>query len=468
MTIQPWLLDAHATAIASAALTARERSFAACMEGKPCAMTGDHAARTEEDFFHTYRVVDGVLHVPVEGVLLADTDFRIPSILTGYQYLERTLARAAEDPEVSEILLEVNSPGGHVKELENVTAAMRALNKPVTARVTDAMSAAYWLAAQADHIVARPSARVGSIGVIITHVSYEKMLDRAGLEVTIIHRGKHKADGSPYERLSESAREEFEKQADVLYDRFVAHVAKARGIPEDDVRATEARVFEGAEALEMGLIDAMETVGAAPRRKEEDMTTATWDKKDRPNAKGSAREPKATLPKEDLEKMEERAPALSADIDARAARNGLKVTKEPEADAPEADAPKAAAPEADAPKAEAPDGENTAACAAATERQRIRAIVTAPEAEGREQMAQALAFETALSPEEARKILAAAPKTSPKAEAPAPAPKSMFEQMMEAQTPVEAAKDIGEDAISPDTPDAQAADIIKAYKAMCH
>lgn len=209
--------------------------------------------------YRPYNVVDGILRVPVQGVLVARSSFAT-SYFTGYKYVSEAIKRGLDDSNVEGIALVVDSPGGMVSGLfelvEEIGAARE--EKRIEAFAADsAYSAAYAIASAASKITVTRSGGVGSIGVITTHVSYAKLNERVGIEVTYIYAGKHKADGNSDEPLSDQARKRIQERIDALYSEFVSSVARYRGMDEKAVRDTEALTFTAQEALSKGLADAV-------------------------------------------------------------------------------------------------------------------------------------------------------------------------------------------------------------------
>ena len=207
----------------------------------------------------------GVAVIPVYGALL-HRDPWCDRWATGYDYIASRFGAALGDPDVKGILFDLNSYGGHVAgnfELCDMIYAARG-KKPMAAVVDSrALSGGYSLATAIGKIYATPSADIGSIGVVMLHMSYEKMLEEAGVKATFVFAGKHKVDGNPYEELPEDVRKAFQVSVERSYDKFVALVSRNRGLDTDAVRATEARVYDAEEALSVGLIDAVESPRAA-------------------------------------------------------------------------------------------------------------------------------------------------------------------------------------------------------------
>lgn len=303
-----------------------------------------------------YLQVDKAAVIPVWGVLLHRGSWCTP-YATGYGYLSNAIEAALRDESVESIVFDMNSCGGHVAGNFELAARIReaGTTKPTVAIVDSrALSGSYSLAAACGKIIATPSSDIGSIGVVLTHMSLEGALEQHGIKVTFVHAGKHKVDGNPYEDLPDGVRQDLQASVDESYEAFVALVAEYRGIDAAAVRGTEARVFGAAEAKRLGLVDEVMPARAA-------YASVT------PGASASAHQP----------------------------REVTKMT--------------------DVTKAEA---DQQAQQAAAAERTRVSGILQHAEAEGRGAMANHLAFNTSMSVEEAASLLATAPKESKQAAAP--------------------------------------------------
>lgn len=206
-----------------------------------------------------FAYAEGIAFIPIHGLLVNRLSWSW-SFATGYNFIRSQLNAALADPDVERIVFDVNSPGGIASGCSEL--ALEIFNsrtvKPSLA-VVDARcySAAYFLASAATRIVVTPSGGVGSIGVVSMHVDYSKMLDADGIAITFIVAGDEKVDGNPYEPLSDRARASIQRDVDYHYGLFVEAVARHRDMSEDDVRATQAALFQPPEALDAGLIDAV-------------------------------------------------------------------------------------------------------------------------------------------------------------------------------------------------------------------
>lgn len=177
------------------------------------------------------------------------------------------VTRAANDPDIAGIILDVDSPGGTVSGTPEAAAAVAdaAGKKPCVACVnTLAASAAYWIASQASEVVMTPSADVGSIGAMIMHVDYGKALEDAGIGVTIIRSEQSplKNEAHPFAPLSDEARGFLQKRANDAGADFIKAVAGGRKVTQAKVREEygQGRVFGVREAMARGMADRVATM----------------------------------------------------------------------------------------------------------------------------------------------------------------------------------------------------------------
>lgn len=187
---------------------------------------------------------------------------------------------AANNPGISRIVLDLNTPGGAVSGVPELAAKIRevAKSKPVIAVANHlAASAGYWIAAAASQVVASPSARVGSVGVYMMHEDYSAALEREGIKPTLISAGQYKTEGDPFLPLSDEARAEFQRQVDAIYDRFVSALAKYRGVSAQRVLESygKGRVLDADSALAAGMVDRVATLDQVLRESATNQPAAT-------------------------------------------------------------------------------------------------------------------------------------------------------------------------------------------------
>jgi len=108
----------------------------------------------------------------------------------------------------------------------------------------------------AETIVANPGTITGSIGVILRGNNLSKLLKRLGISFETVKSGVYKDILSPDRALSADERALLQSLIDSSYGQFVAAVAAGRQLEEERVRGfADGRVFSGAQALELGLVD---------------------------------------------------------------------------------------------------------------------------------------------------------------------------------------------------------------------
>lgn len=175
--------------------------------------------------------------------------------------VDAALSRAATDPKVSTVVLDMHSPGGSVTGVPETAARVASLRekKEVHAYVgTLCCSAAYYIASQCDRIAAAPSARVGSIGVYLALIDESKALEMEGLKVDLIKAGRLKGMGASFKAVTDEERAIFQAEVDGIWAAFKAACTALRDISEEDM---QGQSFDGTSAMARKLVD--EITGAS-------------------------------------------------------------------------------------------------------------------------------------------------------------------------------------------------------------
>ncbi|MGE0363361.1 MAG: S49 family peptidase [Vicinamibacterales bacterium] len=207
------------------------------------------------------RMVGAVAVIPIRGVITQKADFY--SWFFGGTSVERLVTSFKgymNDPAVSAVVFDVDSPGGEVYGLQEGFKELLAGRgqKRTFAIVNPFMaSAAYFLGCAAEKIWMTESGQVGSIGCYTLHVDLSEMLKQAGVSVTFIQYGAHKTDGNPYQPLSEDAHADIQAMVDYYGKEFDKAVALGRDVTTAKVRADfgQGRMFRAPEAKGIGLVD---------------------------------------------------------------------------------------------------------------------------------------------------------------------------------------------------------------------
>jgi signal peptide peptidase SppA len=218
-----------------------------------------------------YQMVGRTAVVPLLGVMMLRCGpLERMSGATSTEEAGATIDALAGDKSVKSIVLAIDSPGGTVAGTpELADRVARAAGQKKVVAVADALmaSAAYFVGSQAAEVYATPSALVGSIGVIASHIDESKADEIAGVKATYITAGKYKAEG--YEPLTEEGRAYTQNLVDQMYGQFVKAVAKGRGVSESTVRGEswgQGRVLTAADAKGAGMVNGIATLETVLRR----------------------------------------------------------------------------------------------------------------------------------------------------------------------------------------------------------
>jgi protease-4 len=167
---------------------------------------------------------------------------------------------ALADPAVRAILFRIDSPGGSAVASETIwreTVRARQANIPVIVSMGDvAGSGGYYIAADADKIVAQPATLTGSIGVVAGKVLTSGLWDKLGVGWGSVEDGKNAAMFSTIEDYSPEGEARFEHFLDTVYAGFKDRVASGRRLDKDAVeQIARGRVWTGEDAKARGLVD---------------------------------------------------------------------------------------------------------------------------------------------------------------------------------------------------------------------
>lgn len=327
------------------------------------------AAKLGRTLQNTYSVMerDGVAVIPITGPLFRYANlFTMISGASSYELIARDFTAALENPQMKGIILDIDSPGGEVNgvsELSNMVFAARG-KKPVVAYASgDAASGAYWIASAADEIVVSETSALGSIGVV---GMYQGKSGKSAEAVEIV------SSQSPHKRLdptTDDGRSRLQVRIDSMADVFIETIARNRNVSAENVQNHYGGgdVMIGAKAVSAGLAD---RVGSL-----EGLIAELSSPQKSPRTEGffnAQNQPPSTKEKKpmDIETLKKDHPDLVATL----MREG-----------------------------------------ASAEKTRLNDILCSEEAKGREKLAKEMALNTDIHAGEARQLLACAPVEEPKA-----------------------------------------------------
>ncbi|HET7007454.1 MAG TPA: signal peptide peptidase SppA [Candidatus Binatia bacterium] len=174
------------------------------------------------------------------------------------------LRRFRQTPWIKAVVVRIDSPGGAVAPTQEIFEEILRTrkNKPCIASMGSvAASGGYYIASACDKILANPGTMTGSIGVIMQLGNIEELMKKVGVKGINIKSGANKDIGSPFQPLSQEGRDILQSVVDNVHGQFVSAVAKGRGMDEARVRKlADGRIYSGAQAKELGLIDEFGTL----------------------------------------------------------------------------------------------------------------------------------------------------------------------------------------------------------------
>ncbi len=159
-------------------------------------------------------------------------------------------------------MLEIDSPGGEVNgifDLADFIYESIAKKRIIAIANDDAYSAAYAIASSAEKVFVSRTSGVGSIGVIASHIDQSRFDEKQGIKYTTIFAGSRKNDLNPHEPMTSESLESLQKEVGRLYEMFVQLIARNRGLSIEKIRSTEAGIYFGEKAVEIGLADGVTT-----------------------------------------------------------------------------------------------------------------------------------------------------------------------------------------------------------------
>jgi protease-4 len=188
-------------------------------------------------------------------------------VYSGSDTIASAIRKARKDEGIKAIVLRIDSPGGVATAADVIWREVREAQrvKPVVASMGDlAASGGYYVAMGADAVIAQPTTLTGSIGVFGGKLDLHGLYDKLGVTKETLKRGRFADLYSDYRPWNDSEREKIRGLLVAFYRSFVKKAAEGRGRSVEQIEeAAQGRVWTGAEALEVGLVDRLGGLDAA-------------------------------------------------------------------------------------------------------------------------------------------------------------------------------------------------------------
>lgn len=171
--------------------------------------------------------------------------------------VKEMIEKAERDRSVKAIVFDINSPGGSVVASQEIADAIKEIEKPTVAWLGEvAASGGYYVASACDYIVTDRSSITGSIGVISLYPEYSGLLQKLGVNMTVVKAGEFKDFSSGFRPMTDEEREMAERIVASVYEDFIAEIAENRGMTKTQVEElSEGQIYIGKDAVKNGLAD---------------------------------------------------------------------------------------------------------------------------------------------------------------------------------------------------------------------
>ncbi len=198
--------------------------------------------------------IDGMITIDQAGGLLAAQS-------TSSTQVTRWIEQANEDNSIQAILLEINSPGGSAVASDEIVQALKEVDKPTTAWIREAgASGAYWIASEADHVIANRMSITGSVGVVASYLNFAEFLEEQNVTYQQLSAGEDKELGTPFAELDQRQEGLLQEKLDRIHEFFIQDVSNNRNLTQEQEQEIRSGMFYlGVEAYELGLVDELGT-----------------------------------------------------------------------------------------------------------------------------------------------------------------------------------------------------------------
>lgn len=177
----------------------------------------------------------------------------------GEKSMNRALKEARDNKNIKAVVLRIDSPGGSALTSELIWREIELTKKvkPVVVSMGNvAASGGYYIACNAHKIFAENTTITGSIGVFGMLPNFSTLSEKIGIHTEQVATHTNSADYSPFVPLSENYRAVTQESIERIYKTFVNRVATGRKMTFEQVdEIGQGRVWSGAEALKIGLVD---------------------------------------------------------------------------------------------------------------------------------------------------------------------------------------------------------------------
>jgi len=180
-----------------------------------------------------------------------------------------SLKKIRKDDKIKAVVLRVNSPGGSALASDLIWRELELTKKEkplVVSMGNYAASGGYYIACNADKIIAEPTTITGSIGVFGMIPNVSKLADNLGINAEQVGTNRQSLGYSAFEPMNDDFHDYVKESIEDIYETFVDRVSKGRNMSLAEVDSIgQGRVWTGTEAIQNGLVDELGSLEDAVR-----------------------------------------------------------------------------------------------------------------------------------------------------------------------------------------------------------
>ena len=212
--------------------------------------------------FGNYQSLPRVAVIEFKGKIGADASSDM-----SFSNMKPYIDSAFSQKNLEAVILKINCPGGSPVQCELISTyiknKMETTKTPVIAFVEEmAASGGYWIACSGSKIYAARSSIVGSIGVIMQSMGFDKILEKVGIEPRIFTSGANKAIMNPMNPVTDEDKEIMQELLGDLHQQFINYVKISRGdrlsVDHDILFSGQVWTANASLIEELGLVDGID------------------------------------------------------------------------------------------------------------------------------------------------------------------------------------------------------------------
>lgn len=176
----------------------------------------------------------------------------------------QTIDKAATDPSIKFIYMNLNNLSAGVTHIEEIRAALKRFHesgKAIISYADNYSQAGYYLASVSDKIYLNPAGSAALTGLSVNTLFFKDLMDKMGIEVQLIRHGKFKAAAEQFisNKMSDENREQLQAYLNAVWNTWTEDIASSRRIPIARINeiTSNLELNSAQKALEAGLVDGL-------------------------------------------------------------------------------------------------------------------------------------------------------------------------------------------------------------------